>query len=58
MDAAVTGSLPYVRDAAGNQMSEVAMPQRLQSGKRRTALILALVALLFFIGVIMRHWLW
>ena len=28
------------------------------SGKLKTALILASVALVFFIGVIIRHWLW
>ena len=29
-----------------------------QPGARRTALILAALALAFFIGVIVRHWLW
>lgn len=28
------------------------------SGKLKTALVLASVALVFFIGVIIRHWLW
>jgi hypothetical protein len=28
------------------------------SSKARTALILATIALAFFIGVILRHWLW
>jgi len=28
------------------------------SGKAKTALILASIALAFFIGVIIRHWLW
>ncbi len=29
-----------------------------QPGKHRTALLLASIALAFFIGVIVRHWLW
>jgi hypothetical protein len=28
------------------------------SGKARTALILVSIALVFFLGVIIRHWLW
>ncbi len=35
-----------------------AITQRAQPGRRRTALILASIALAFFIGVIVRHWLW
>jgi hypothetical protein len=27
-------------------------------GKYRTALLLASIALVFFVGVIIRHWLW
>jgi hypothetical protein len=36
----------------------VAMDERAQPGKLKTALILATVAAAFFIGVIIRHWLW
>ena len=28
------------------------------SSKRQTALILASIALAFFVGVVIRHWLW
>jgi len=34
------------------------MARQAQPAKLRTALILALIALAFFIGVIIRHWLW
>jgi hypothetical protein len=34
------------------------MDEPAQSGKLKTALILASVAAAFFIGVIVRHWLW
>ena len=34
------------------------MDGRAQPGNLRTALILASVALAFFLGVIVRHWLW
>jgi len=36
----------------------IAMDERPQGGKLRTALILASIALAFFIGVIVRHWPW
>jgi len=39
-------------------MNDIAMAQRPQSAKLRTALVLGVVALVFFIGVIIRHWLW
>jgi hypothetical protein len=35
-----------------------AMDERAQPGKLRTALILASVAVAFFVGVIIRHWPW
>ena len=35
-------------------MADAAM----RPGKHRTALLLASIALVFFIGVIVRHWLW
>jgi hypothetical protein len=34
------------------------MAEPAQPGKLKTALILASVAAAFFIGVIVRHWLW
>jgi hypothetical protein len=37
---------------------DIAMDERAQAGKFRTALILASIALAFFIGVIIRHWPW
>ena len=39
-------------------MSDIAMQQRTRSGKLKTALFFAFIALAFFIGVIIRHWLW
>jgi hypothetical protein len=36
----------------------IAMDQGAQPGKLRTALFLASVAAAFFVGVIVRHWLW
>jgi hypothetical protein len=36
----------------------IAMDEREEGGKVRTALILASIALAFFVGVIIRHWLW
>ena len=39
-------------------MSDTAMEHRVQSGRRKTALILASIALVFFISVFIRHWLW
>jgi hypothetical protein len=37
----------------------IVMEERAQSsGKLRTALVLASIALAFFVGVIVRHWLW
>jgi hypothetical protein len=36
----------------------IAMNERAPTGRLRTALILASVAAAFFIGVIVRHWLW
>jgi len=34
------------------------MDERAPAGKLKTALILASIAAAFFIGVIVRHWLW
>ena len=39
-------------------MSGIVMERQAQSGKLRTALLLAFIALVFFLGVIIRHWLW
>jgi hypothetical protein len=36
----------------------IAMDARPPAGKYRTALILVFVAVAFFSGVIIRHWLW
>jgi hypothetical protein len=35
-----------------------AMAEQAPTGRLKTALILASIALAFFIGVIVRHWLW
>lgn len=32
--------------------------EQAMNGKARTAILLATIALAFFIGVIVRHWLW
>jgi hypothetical protein len=36
----------------------IVMDERAHAGKFRTAVILASIAAAFFIGVIIRHWLW
>ena len=59
MDGAVAGAVPYVRAStrrrlAMGQVMDVEDERRRHN--RRTALILASIALAFFIGVIARHW--
>ena len=39
-------------------MMSSAIAPAVPPGKFRTALVLALIALGFFVGVIVRHWLW
>lgn len=58
MDRAVAGAVSHFRDAAGRQVTVAGATEMAVSPKARTALILAAVALVFFIGVVVRHWLW
>jgi hypothetical protein len=58
VDAAVAAAVSLFRNAAGRKMSDIAMEHRAQSGRLKTALILASIALAFFISVFIRHWLW
>jgi heme/copper-type cytochrome/quinol oxidase subunit 1 len=51
-------AVSQLRDAAGRQVRFSVMAEPSRPGKLRTALILASIALAFFIGVIVRHWLW
>ena len=50
MDAALAAALSQLRDAAGGQVG--------MTNNVKTALILASIALLFFVGIVIRHWLW
>ena len=58
MDAAVSGAVPQFRNAAGRQVMLAGGMEPALDAKVKTALILASVALAFFIGAIVRHWLW
>lgn len=57
MDAAFAGAVPHVRNPAGGQVTGLQM-DAVMSSKTRTALILASIAAAFFIGVVIRHWVW
>ena len=67
MDAAVAGAVPHVRDAAGRQVTPARRAdarctrqrsaasdagRRLRASNRRTALVLAAIAVMFFVGII------
>ena len=59
MDGAFAGAVPHFRASTGrrlamDQVMDVEDERRRHN--RRTALILASIALVFFIGVIARHW--
>ena len=70
MDLAFAAAVPQLRDTSGRQVSEHrggALPPRPPheheaaadvSKNLKTALILASVVLVFFAGVIVRHWMW
>jgi hypothetical protein len=57
MDAALAGAVPHFRSPAGGQVAGQPMIA-VMSNKTRTALILATIAAAFFIGVVIRHWIW
>src|SRR5678816_2834832 len=57
MDVELAAAVSQFRDTAGRQVMSTAMAQE-HPGKYRTALILAAIAALFFLAVIVRHWLW
>src|SRR5262249_29298207 len=49
VDAALAAAVPQLRDPTGSP---------LMSNNAKTALILASIALTFFVGMVIRHWLW
>jgi hypothetical protein len=57
MDAALAAAVPQLRDAARGEVNVETMAVAM-SGKAKTALILASIAAAFFIGVVIRHWVW
>ena len=57
MDHPLARAVPHVRNTAARQISVDTMESAL-NGNTRTALILLSVALVFFIGIVVRFWLW
>lgn len=65
MDSAEPGAVPYIRDTAYSEVngmagaapsaSELHMPEPKKPNNLRTALILASIALVFFIGVFIKQ---
>ena len=70
MDLAFAAAVPQLRDASGRQVSKTGGGALLTraphehegaadvSKNLKTALILVSVVLIFFAGVILRHWMW
>jgi hypothetical protein len=57
MDGRVASAISYVREAAGREVTSQPMTTPEQRRRNvRTGLILLSIALVFFVGVIVRHW--
>lgn len=57
MDGRVASAISYVREAAGREVTSQTMKTPEQRRRNiRTGLILLSIALVFFVGVIVRHW--
>jgi hypothetical protein len=52
MDAAVAAAVPQLRDSAGREVTLAV------TSKAKTALVLASIAIAFFVGTVIRHWIW
>ncbi len=71
MDGAVAGAVPYLRNAAGGEVDGERRSRRdrrpelmrqqtsaeRQSNNKRTGLVLLSIVLVFFVGIIVRRWL-
>ncbi len=59
MDAALAAAVPQFRDPAGGQVAATGDTMHAaMSSNAKTALVLASIAAAFFIGVVIRHWVW
>jgi hypothetical protein len=66
VDGAIAAAIPHLRDTAGRQMTQpgtAPMSAPREPGERmsknlKTALILASVVIVFFAGIVLRHWIW
>jgi hypothetical protein len=57
MDGCVASALSHVRETAGREVTSQTMKTPEQRRRNiRTGLILLSIALVFFVGVIVRHW--
>jgi hypothetical protein len=56
VDRAVAGAVPHVRNTAGGEVGETSLFD--VTAKTKTALILLSIAIVFFVSVVIRHWLW
>ncbi|MGZ8155298.1 MAG: cytochrome oxidase small assembly protein [Burkholderiales bacterium] len=56
VDDPLAGALPHLRNPARGEVTRTA--DLGVTAKAKTALILASIAAAFFIGVVIRHWLW
>ena len=56
MDAALAAAVPQLRDPAGGEVARVGDER--MTANLKTALALASVAAVFFLGIVIRHWIW
>ena len=58
MDVVLAAAVPQLRDAADGQVTTSPMTDSVMGSNLKTALVLVSIAVAFFIGVMIRHWVW
>ena len=58
MDGRLAGAVPHLRAPAGRQVSRADVTDLpMRRNNLRTALVLASIVLVFFVGIVVRRWL-